>query len=121
MKIESIPEQPRKTKAEIVTLENAASKFPSFILPSIQKANFVKEVQKYPRIEEDLFVSNSSGYILDLDKSTNLAESIQICIGALYQMQVTTKLDNMSIFVLAEKRMARIINGGLDLLSQNDK
>jgi len=78
-------------------------------MPSIQKENFVKEVQKYPRIEEDLFASNSSGYILDLDKSTNPAESIRIWIGALYQMQVTTKLDKMSIFVLAEKRMAGIV------------
>lgn len=109
MKIESVSEKHRKSKAKIVTLENAASKFPSFIMPSIQKANFVKEVQKYPRIEEDLFASCCSSYILDLDKSTNPDESIRVWIGALYQMQVTTKLDNISIFVLVEKRMTRII------------
>jgi len=28
-----------KSKSEVATLENAASKFPSFILPSLQKAH----------------------------------------------------------------------------------
>ena len=99
----------QKPKSEIATLENVASKFPSFILPSIQKAHVFKEVHKYPRFEEELFATNSSGYVLDLDMSTNPAESIRIWIGTLYQMQVTTRLDNISIFALAEKRMAGIV------------
>jgi len=74
LRIEYVSEKPRKPKAEIVTLENTASKFPYFIMPSIQKENFVKEVQKYPSIEENLFASNSSGYILNLEKSTNPVE-----------------------------------------------
>jgi len=97
-----------KNKSELATFENAATLFPSFIMPSLQKANRYKE-PKYPRVEEDLFAANSSGYILDLDKSTNPAESIRAWIGALYQMQVVSKLDNFSIFMLAEKRMAGIV------------
>lgn len=106
---EQFQDKPRKSKSEIVTLENVAAKFPSFILLSIQKANFIREIPKHPRIEEKLFATNTSGYILDLDKSTNPGESIRIWIGALYQMHVTTKLDNVSILVLAEKRMAGIV------------
>lgn len=89
-----------------MTLEKVASKFPSFILPSINnqnKAHILKEVSKYPRIKEDPFSANTNGYVLDLDNSSNPGESIRICIGALYQMQVTTKLDNISIMILAEK------------------
>lgn len=96
-----------------MNLDQAASKFPSFILPSISnqnKSHVLKEVPKYPRIEEYLYVANTSGYILDLDNSSNPEESIRIWIGALYQMWVTTKLDNVSIMVLAEKKkMARIL------------
>nr|AXB54821.1 polyprotein [Pinus nigra virus 1] len=105
-------EKPFESKKEVMTLEQAAIKFPSFIMPSIKnqnKAHILKETVKYPRIEEDLFASNSSGYILDLDNSSNPGESIRIWIGALYQMQVTTKLDNISIMILAEKRMAGIV------------
>lgn len=91
-----------KNKSELATLENAATLFPSFIMPSLQKANVFTEA-KYPRVEEDLFPTNSSGYVLDLDKSKNPAKSIRIWIGALYQMQVVSKLDNYSIFLLAEK------------------
>lgn len=72
-----------KNKSEVTTLENAATLFPSFIMPSLQKANVFKK-PKYPRVEEDLFPTNSSGYVLDLDKSKNLAESIRVWIGALY-------------------------------------
>jgi len=95
-----------------MTLEQAATKFPFFILPSINnqnKTHILKEIAKYPRIEEDLFAANSSGYILDLDNSSNPGESIRVWIGALYQMQVTTKLDNVSIMILAKKRMAGIV------------
>lgn len=95
-----------------MTLDQAASKFPSLILPSINnqnKAHILKEVNKYPRVEEDLYVANTSGYILDLDSSSNPGESIRIWIGALYQMQITTKLDNVSIMVLAEKHMTGIV------------
>ena len=99
----------QKPKSEIATLENAATKFPSFILPSLQKARVFREVPKYPRVEEDLFATNSSGYVLDLDKSKNPTESIGVWIGALYQMQVVSRLDNISIFALAEKRMAGIV------------
>lgn len=91
-----------RNKSELATFENAANLFPSFIMPSLQKDNRYKE-PKYPRVEEDLFATNSSGYVLDLDKSTNPAESIRIWIGALYEMQVVSKLDNLSIFLLAEK------------------
>jgi len=94
-----------KNKGELATSENAATLFPSFIMPSLQKANVFKQ-PKYPRVEEDLFPTNSSGYVLDLDKSMNPTESIRVWIGALYQMQVVSKLDNFSIFLLAEKRMA---------------
>ena len=93
----------KKPKSEIATLENAATKFPSFILPSLQKAHVFKEIPIYPRVEEDLFATNSGGYVLDLDKSSNPAESIRVWIGALYQMQVVSHLDNISIFALAEK------------------
>src|SRR5699024_3595699 len=74
-------EKPFSSKNEIMTLEKEASKFMSFILPSIQnqnKAHFVKEISKNPRIEEDLYATNTSGYVLDLDKSSNLGESIRI-------------------------------------------
>jgi len=93
----------QKPESEIATLENAASKFPSFILPSLQMAHVFHEALKYRRIEEDLFAANSTGYVLDLDKSTNPAESTRIWIGALYQMQVVSRLDNIYIFALAEK------------------
>lgn len=72
------PAKVQKNKSEIATLENAATMFPSFILPSLQKANVFREANKYPRIEEDLFPANSSGYVLDLDQSKNPAESIRI-------------------------------------------
>lgn len=64
---------------------------------------------KYPKVEEDLFPANTSGYVLDLDKSTNASDSIRVWIGALYHMQITAKLDNHSIFTLAEKRMTGIV------------
>lgn len=82
-------EKPFESKREVISLEQAAIKFPSFILPSIKnqnKAHIMKEAVKYPRIEEDLFASNTSGYVLDLDDSSNPGESIRIWIGALYQM-----------------------------------
>lgn len=66
-----------KNKSDLATIENAATLFPSFIMPSLQKANQNKD-PKYPRVEEDLFHTNSSGYVLDLNKSTNPAESISI-------------------------------------------
>ena len=66
-----------KNKSEFATLENAATLFPSSIMPSLQKANVFKE-SKYPRVEEDLFPTNSSGYVLDLDKSKNPAKSIRV-------------------------------------------
>lgn len=102
------PVHVHKNKSELATLENAATLFPSFIMPSLQKANVFTEA-KYPRVEEDLFPSNSSGYVLDLDRSKNPTESIRVWIGALYQMQVVSKLDNYSIFLLAEKRMVSIV------------
>lgn len=94
-----------------MTLDQDASKFPYFILPSINnqnKAHILKEVNKYLRVEEDLYVANTSGYILDLYNSSNPGELIRIWVGALYQMQITTKLDNVSIMVLVEKRMTGI-------------
>jgi len=60
----------QKPKSEIATLENVASKFPFFILPSLQKAHVLREAPKYPRIEEDLFVANATRYVLDLYKSS---------------------------------------------------
>jgi len=79
--------KPFVSKKEVMTLEQATSKFPSFILPSINnqnKAHILKEVNKYPRVEEDMYAANTSGYILDLDNSSNPGESIQIWISALY-------------------------------------
>ena len=92
-----------RPKSEVATLENFASKFPSFILPSLQKAHFFQEIAKYPSVEEDFFATNSSRYVLDLDKSTNPAKSIRVWIDVLYQTQVVSRLDNISIFSLAEK------------------
>ena len=62
-----------KNKSELATFENATTLFPSFIMPSLQKSNVFKE-PKYPRVDEDLFATNSSGYVLDLDKSRNPSE-----------------------------------------------
>ena len=105
--------QIHKSKSELATLEDAAKKFPSFILPSLQKAHFVREQTKYPRIEEDLFATSSTGYVLDLEKSRNPAESIRVWIGSLYQMQVISKLNNESIFILLRKEwLALFMTGG---------
>ena len=74
-------DKPFESKKEVMTLEKVASRFPSFIFPSINnqnKAHILKDVTKYPRIEEDLFAANTSGYILDLDNSSNPGESIRI-------------------------------------------
>ena len=74
-------DKPFESKKEVMTLEQAVAKFPSFIFPSINnqnKAHILKEINKYPRIEEDLFAANSSGYILDLDNSSNPGESIRV-------------------------------------------
>lgn len=95
-----------------MTSDQVASKFPSFILPSKNNQNkdhVFKEVSKYLRVEEDFYAANASGYVLDLDNSSNPGESIRIWIGASYQMQVTTKLDNVSIMVIVEKRMTGIV------------
>lgn len=99
----------QKPKSELATLEDAAKKFPSFIRPSLQKAHIFRDQYKYPRIEEDLFSTSASGYVLDLERSKNPAESIRIWIGYLYQMQSIPKLNNESIFYMAEKRMAGIV------------
>ena len=56
-----------------------------------------------------MFATNATGYVLEFDKSTNPAESIRAWIGALYKMQVVSRLDNISIFALAEKRMDGIV------------
>ena len=111
----------QKPKSEIATLENAATKFPSFILPSLQKAHVFKEIPKYPRIEEDLFATNATGYVLDLNKSSNPTESIRIWIGALYQMQVVSKLDNILFFPLLKKRWPTLfMTGGWDHQKKNE-
>lgn len=105
-------DKPFVSKKEVMTLDQATSKFPSFILPSINnqnEAHILKEVNKYPCVEEDLYAANTSGYILDLDNSSNPRESIRIWIGALYHMRITTKLDNVSIMVLAKKCMTGIV------------
>jgi len=78
-------DKPFVSKKEVMTLDHAASKFPSFILSSINnqnKAHMLKEVNNYPRVEKDLYATNTSGYILDLH---NLEYSDYIGFAFVYQ------------------------------------
>lgn len=90
-------------------LEDAAKKFPSFIRPSLNKALVFHSIPKYPKVEEDLMASNSNGYILELDHTNNPEYLIRVWIGTLWKMKITTKLDNVAIFNLAEKIMIGIV------------
>lgn len=84
-------------------LEEVAKKFPNFIRPSLNKAHIFHSVPKYPKMEQDLMEPNSNVYMLYSDHSENPEDSIRVWIGALWKMQLTSKLDNAPIFILAEK------------------
>jgi hypothetical protein len=98
-----------KFQSTNISLDEVAKLFPAFIRLSINKVHILKQVQKYPRVEEDLMVASSSSYVLDLDNFDHPEYSIRVWIGILYQMKITNKLDGLTIFTLVEIKMIGIV------------